>query len=183
MWAPKAWPTAWTPCFRAAARLRERTDIVFLLVGDGAEAAALRRQRDALGLTNVCMEGQQPKETMPGIWALTDVSLVLLRKHPAFESVIPSKIFEAMGMERPIILGVRGESQRIVDAAGAGLCIEPENDEALAAAVLALANRPVEGQSLGAAGRRYVAAHYDRKKLATRYVHLMARTAETRRVF
>ncbi|MBN8281503.1 MAG: glycosyltransferase family 4 protein, partial [Gammaproteobacteria bacterium] len=99
---------------RAAVRLRDEPGIAFLMAGDGAEREQLVKERDRLGLGNVFIVGQQSKDRMPGIWALTDVSLVLLRKRPTFESVIPSKIFEAMAMAKPIVLGVRGESQRIV---------------------------------------------------------------------
>ncbi len=162
---------------RAAARLRDEPRVAFLLAGDGAERERLIQQRDALQLGNVFIVGQQPKERMPGIWALTDVSLVLLRKSPTFESVIPSKIFEAMGMARPIILGVRGESRRIVEAAGAGLCIEPENDAELADAVRQLANDPEHARALGATGRRFVERHYDRRVLAARYEQLLADVA------
>ena len=162
---------------RAAERLRDDPRVAFLLAGDGAQREQLIQQRDAMRLGNVFIVGQQPKERMPGIWALTDVSLVLLRKRQTFESVIPSKIFEAMGMARPIILGVRGESQRIVLAAGAGICIEPENDEELAAAVRKLASEPARARALGASGRRYVEEKYDRRRLAARFEQLLARVA------
>ena len=162
---------------RAAERLRDDPRVAFLLAGDGAQREQLVQQRDAMRLGNVFIVGQQPKERMPGIWALTDVSLVLLRKRQTFESVIPSKIFEAMGMARPIILGVRGESQRIVEAAGAGLCIEPENDEELAEAVRKLATEPARARALGASGRRYVEDNYDRRRLAARFEQLLARVA------
>jgi glycosyltransferase involved in cell wall biosynthesis len=162
---------------RAAERLRDDPRVAFLLAGDGAQREQLIQQRDAMRLGNVFIVGQQPKERMPGIWALTDVSLVLLRKRQTFESVIPSKIFEAMGMARPIILGVRGESQRIVEAAGAGLCIEPENDEELAEAVRKLATEPAHARALGEAGRRYVVDNYDRRRLAARFEQLLARVA------
>ncbi len=165
---------------RAADRLRDHPGIVFLLAGDGAESARLMQQRDAMRLGNVYIVGQQPKERMPAIWALTDASLVLLRKNRTFESVIPSKIFEAMGMARPIILGVRGESQRIVEAAGAGICIDPENDAELADAVRKLAADPELPRRLGEAGRRYVAENYDRRMLAARFEQLLERLAGTR---
>ncbi len=161
----------------AADRLRDEPDIAFLLAGDGAERENLLRKRDAMRLGNVFILGQQPKERMPGIWALTDVSLVLLRKRAAFESVIPSKIFEAMGMARPIILGVRGESQRIVERAGAGICIEPESDLQLADAVRQLARDQAHARALGMAGRRYVEENYDRRRLATRFEQLLERVA------
>lgn len=162
---------------RAADRLRDCPEVVFLLAGAGAESGRLMEQRDAMRLGNVFIVGQQPKERMPAIWALTDVSLVLLRKHAAFESVIPSKIFEAMGMARPIILGVRGESQRLVAASGGGICIEPENDQKLAEAVRQLAAAPDRSRELGEAGRRYAESNYDRRRLAVRFEQLLAKVA------
>jgi hypothetical protein len=63
---------------------------------------------------------QQPREHMPALWGLADVGLVLLRKSDVFKMVIPSKIFEAMGAGRPIVLGVEGEAREIVERAGCG---------------------------------------------------------------
>jgi glycosyltransferase involved in cell wall biosynthesis len=157
--------------------MRDDSRVAFLLAGDGAERERLIQRRDELRLGNVYIVGQQSKDRMPAIWALTDVSLVLLRKRATFESVIPSKIFEAMAMARPIILGVRGESQRIVEAAGAGLCIEPENDEELAEAVRDLAGSPERARALGLAGRRYVEQNYDRRRLAGRFEDLLKRVS------
>jgi len=153
----------------AAAQLRSHSHIAFLLVGDGAERQRLLGLREQLGLTNVTMLEQQPKERMPQIWALSDASLVLLRKLPLFETVIPSKIFESMAMSRPIILGVGGEAREIVEEGQAGLVIEPESSASLCAAVLKLANNPELGRQLGANGQRYVTAHFDRRVLARRF--------------
>jgi glycosyltransferase involved in cell wall biosynthesis len=162
---------------RTAERMRDDSRVAFLLAGDGAERERLIQRRDELRLGNVYIVGQQSKDRMPAIWALTDVSLVLLRKRATFESVIPSKIFEAMAMARPIILGVRGESQRIVESAGAGICIEPENDGELADAVRSLAGSPERARALGEAGRRYVEANYDRRRLAGRFEDLLKRVS------
>lgn len=167
---------------RAAQRLKDEPGIAFLLAGDGAERERLLKSRDELGLTNVVMVAQQPKERMPAIWALTDVSLVLLRKAKTFEAVIPSKIFEAMGMARPIILGVRGEAQRIVEASRGGICIEPDNDQELAAAVVALAHDVERSRLLGQSGRTFVAANYDRSRLARRMEATMRGLATSARM-
>lgn len=153
---------------QAADRLRDRKDIVFLMVGDGAERERLLREKERMQLENVVMAGQLPKTRMPQVWGLTGVSLVLLRNQALFESVLPSKVFEAMGTAKPIILGVRGESQRLVEASGAGICIEPENADQLAAAVKELADDRQRGESMGARGRQYVEQHFDRRKLAER---------------
>ena len=161
---------------RAGHRLQNRDDIVFLLVGDGAERTRLVEQRDAMGLENVIMLGQQPKERMPEIIAASDACMVLLRDTALFRTVIPSKIFEAMAMERPIILGVRGESQGIVEACECGISIEPENDAELADAVAELMDHPENGRALGKNGRRNVAGRYNRNALAATYLQCLIDT-------
>ena len=127
----------------AAALLRERRDIVFLLVGAGAERAALIERARVEGLDNVRFLGPQPKKRMPDVWSLCDVALVHLKNSTVFEGVIPSKIFEAMGMGLAILFaGPMGEGSRIVAGADAGLVVAAENAVALAEAVRQLADDP-----------------------------------------
>jgi len=159
----------------AAAILKERDDIVFLLVGDGAERKRLNTMRLQMGLDNVVTLGQQAKGRMPLLWRRSSASMVLLKRSELFKLVIPSKIFESMAMRRPIILGVDGESRQIVEQARAGLCIEPENAAELARRVVELADDRQLCAQLGANGRSYVAEHYDRIALARKYEDLMSR--------
>ena len=158
---------------QAADELREWQDIVFLLVGDGAERDRLLAMKDSMNLSNVVMLDQQPKTAMPHFWSLSNVSLVLLRKCDLFKTVIPSKIFESMAMERPIILGVEGESSELLKSAEAGICIEPENEKDLAAQVLNLYQNPRRCQELGLNGRKYVLENFDRLVLAKRFSDLI----------
>lgn len=160
----------------AADHLREEHRIVFLLVGDGADRQRLERRKQEMRLDNVVMLGQQPKEAMPGIWAATDASLILLRRDDLFKTVLPSKMFEAMAMRRPIILGVEGEARALLDGAGAGIGITPESAEELAAAVTRLADDRELAARLGASGCAHVREHYDRAKLAMRYLEVIEDT-------
>jgi glycosyltransferase involved in cell wall biosynthesis len=160
----------------AAERLIDEPRIAFVLVGDGAEKKRLIKERDARGLHNVIMLDQQPKDMMPAVWALSDVSLILLRKLDLFTAVIPSKMFEALATETPIILGVEGESREIVEQSGGGLCIEPENAEALAEAVRDLSNDAAACSELGRNGRAYVCANFDRPQLAKKLLASLERS-------
>jgi glycosyltransferase involved in cell wall biosynthesis len=157
----------------AARELTEWKNIVFLLVGDGAERSRLVTIRDEMKLSNVIMLNQQPKEMMPELWSLSSVSLVLLKRSDLFKTVIPSKIFESMAMGKPVILGVEGESAELVMSAGGGICIEPESARDLASQVLKLSRHPAICQELGANGRRYVLEHFDREVLARRFADVM----------
>ena len=158
----------------AAELLRDDPRIVFLLVGDGAERRRLQAKKEQLGLANVVMLEQQPKERMPALWGLSDAAVVSLRKSQVFRQVIPSKLFEAMGAGVPIVLAVEGEARDIVEGAGCGIPVEPENAEELAAAVRQLAERPELGREMGAKGRACVAREYDRKVLAARLAGVLA---------
>ena len=99
--------------------------------------------------------------------------MVLLRKTELFKTVIPSKIFEAMAMERPIILGVEGESREIVERSNSGIYIEPKNADQLADAVLRLYRQPQTRHSLGTSGRTWVENYYNRDNLAMDYLGIL----------
>ena len=151
---------------KAAEKLKARTDIAFLLVGTGAEQAALTQRCKDTGLENVIFVGSVSKVEVLEYWKLCDVALVLLRDSPLFAYVIPSKMFEAMGMERPIILGVRGESRSILEAAQAGISITPEDSGELVDAVVKLADNPALCMQLGKAGREFASREFNRDCLA-----------------
>lgn len=154
----------------AAALLRDDPEIHVLLVGEGAERERLVARARAEGLANVTLLGQQPREAIPGLVAASDLVAVLLRRTELFEKVIPSKMFEVMGSARPMVLGVRGEAEALLHAAGAGWAVPPEDPRALADAIRRAKADPDECRRRGEAGRAYVCEHYDRDVLARRYL-------------
>ena len=76
----------------------------------------------------VRFSGILPKSDVPKVLASSDSMLVHLRTCELFETVIPSKIFEIMAMQRPIIMGVLGEAYEIVNEAHVGLPMKPDNE-------------------------------------------------------
>jgi hypothetical protein len=161
----------------AAERLQHRHDVVFLLVGTGAEQAVLIQRCEERGLSNVKFVGAVSKAQVREYWKVCDVALVLLRDTPLFAHVIPSKMFEAMGMERPMILGVRGESRDILEAAQAGIAIEPQRADQLADAIVRLADDPVLRTFLGKSGRRFAADRFNRDRLAHEMLNVLKDTS------
>ena len=164
----------------AAELLRNDPRFGFLMVGGGAEQERLAARAKTMGLDNLRIVGQMPKSDMPAVWAATDASLILLRRSDAFEKVLPSKMFEAMAMECPIILGVRGEAKALLDAAGAGIAITPESAEELVAAVVRLADDKDLALKLGRQGGLFVRQHFDRERLAERYIEVLQATVDAR---
>jgi len=115
-------------------------DVRFLFVGDGAARKGLVAQTAEMELKNVVFTGPRPKDEMPSWWSVADVALISLKKLDLFTGVIPSKIFEAMGMGIPLLFaGPRGEASDIIEQDNCGVLVPPEEPEALAEAVSRLA--------------------------------------------
>jgi glycosyltransferase involved in cell wall biosynthesis len=167
---------------RAARRLRDagRDDVRFLLVGDGAVREELEARARAEGLRAVVFTGRLPKARMPEVLAAADACLVHLTRTELFTTVLPSKIFEAAAMAKPIVLGVAGFAAELVGAAGAGLCVEPENEGELVGAVTKLADDPSLARQLGRAGLANIARRYDYDRLAADYLTWLESVAARR---
>ncbi|EGV20642.1 glycosyltransferase [Thiocapsa marina] len=113
-----------------------------------------------------------PKAEVPRYWSLLDMSIIHLRKADNFTQVIPSKLFECMGMGIPVLHGVAGESAEIVERERVGLVFEPENAEALCDGVLRLARDPALYQDLRTHCLE-AAPRYDRTELARRMLRVL----------
>lgn len=164
-----------------AERLRAHEDIVFALVGDGAERVALEAQARARGLDNVRFCGVLPRARIPEVLAATDLAVVMLRDTPLFETVLPSKLFEIMGSSRPLALAVGGEARALVEQAGAGYTLPPQDVPAMTDAILRAQSHPDEARARARAGRAYVEQHFDRRVLADRYLDELVALVERER--
>jgi glycosyltransferase involved in cell wall biosynthesis len=101
--------------------------IQFLFIGEGAKKDDLLKQALEHRLKNITFVNNVPRSEVPDYLSLFDIGLINLRKSEAFEKVIPSKIFELAAMRVPMLVGVKGESQKLLAKYNAGICFEPEN--------------------------------------------------------
>jgi glycosyltransferase involved in cell wall biosynthesis len=165
----------------AAALLKvhpEGADIRLLFLGDGARKQAVKDKALDMGLDNVLFLDSVPKNEVPRYWSLLDVSVIHLKKTELFTTVIPSKLFECMGMGIPVLHGVAGESAEIVAREGVGLIFEPENAEALTAGLLRLKNDAGLYREIHSRGP-VAARHYDRSELAMRMLSVLEAACQT----
>ncbi|MBK7948595.1 MAG: glycosyltransferase family 4 protein [Deltaproteobacteria bacterium] len=149
-----------------AERLKSRSEIHFVLIGDGADREKLEADVARRGLQNFHILGLQPRDAMPDWIASIDVLLVMLRDLPVFETVIPSKIFEFLAQERPVILAAKGEIRRMMAEAGGALVIDPEVADQLIAAIDEVIAHPDQAARRAESGRRWVEAGFLRDDLA-----------------
>jgi glycosyltransferase involved in cell wall biosynthesis len=158
----------------AAAQLRDtRPEIIFLMLGEGAERERIATMARVRGLHNVRFVEQQPRENIPAYICASDVCLVLLKNTELFKTVIPSKMLEFMSCACPVILGVDGQARTILEKARAGLVIEPEDASALAKAVCYLAANRETVRELGKNGREYIVRNFSRGQTAGKYIRML----------
>ena len=159
----------------AAEILRDEPRFHFRLVGEGACREGLESLARSRRLANVEFCGERPRAEVPRWIAESSACAVLLRRNEVFRTVVPSKLLEIMAVGRPILLGVEGEAKALVDRAGAGVAIEPENAGQLAAVIRTLASDPARCRRLAENGRAFVAREFLREKLAERYAGILNR--------
>lgn len=158
----------------AAARLQsESPNVLFLLIGEGAEKERIQSLAHSRRLMNVRFLEQQPREKIPAFISASDACLVLLKKTDVFKTVIPTKMLEFMSCARPVILGVEGQAQQIIEDAGAGLVIPPEDANALASAIKQLERNRDLARALGEKGRAYILRKFSRAGTAQKYMRLL----------
>ena len=146
---------------------------MFLLIGEGAEKERLVKLAAGRGLNNIQFFAQQPRERIPIYVSAADVCLVMLRKNDLFKTVIPTKLLEYMACERPVIVAVDGHARQIIEEAGAGVFVEPENSRALVEGILDVAAAPERRQKMGASGRQFILNKFSREETAQEYIRVL----------
>ena len=150
-----------------AQELKNNSNVKFIILGSGPEKEKLLALKEKLKLENVFFMSPVSKAQMPSIISSIDCSIIPLKKLDLFLGAIPSKIFECLAMETPILLGVDGEAKGLfIDKGKSGLYFEPENAEDLKTGVLKLAENNALRKELGENGRIYVNNHFNRNQIA-----------------
>ena len=162
----------------AARRHRHRDDVAYVANGGGVRADELREA--AADLPNLTVVGYQPAERVPEVLVTADVHVVLLRAGLGASSV-PSKIYSALAAGRPLVASVDEgtEAARVLDEAGAGLAVPPDDLDAFVSAVERLVDNPELRATMGAAGRRWAERWRSPTSVAAAYADLVDELAGT----
>lgn len=165
----------------AAGRLRERSEIALVLLGDGKDKPALQARAVQMGLRNVHFLDPIAKIEMPTALAAANACLAILKPIPLYATVYPNKVFDYMAAGRAVILAIDGVIREVVESAGAGIFVQPGDPQALAQAICDLADDPEQAAAMGKRGRMHVEAHFDRSALAARLMQDMQELVEQKK--
>jgi glycosyltransferase involved in cell wall biosynthesis len=149
-------------------------NIIFLFLGNGAKKSELVASAKSRELTNVLFLDSTSKVEITRYWSLLDTSIIHLLKTDLYASVIPSKLFECMGMGIPVLHGVAGESAQIVLTEQVGEVFESDNPSQLVELLLDLKTDPIRIDRYRKNGIDAV-KRYDRKQLAAKMLVILVR--------
>ncbi len=147
---------------KSAKNFIDQPKLRFVLMGEGAVKEDLIKLSKELGTTNVIFAEPVSRDEICGVIREVDISIIPLRNMKLFLGTIPSKIVEILSMEKPILLGVKGEAKEyFIDEGGAGWAFEPEDVEDLSSKIREVLATPQRLKELGKNGRAYISKKFN----------------------
>jgi len=156
-------------------------EIQFVFIGEGPVKAMVQKLQQDKALTNLTLMNEVTREAIPDYISAADCCLVPLKKTYLFLGALPSKMFDYLACEKPVILSVDGEARQVLEIAGAGIYVEPENTEQMAQAILHLKANPALCKKMGQAGRAMVEKQYSRKQKALELEQILTSLLQNKR--
>lgn len=156
------------------AELLTDTNVLFLLIGDGMKKKELITEARQRGLNNVRFVDSVPKQAVFRYILASDMGASVLKKVDTFKTVYSNKTFDYFSCKKPVLMAIDGVSRALVEEAGAGIFVEPENPADFAQKIRHYLQNPELVKAQGENGYHYAREHFDREKLALQYLALIA---------
>jgi glycosyltransferase involved in cell wall biosynthesis len=161
---------------KAAENFKNEPHVKFVLMGSGPEKEKLIQLKKNKELNNVFFLDPVTKKEMPFVLKSVNAAIVPLKKLPLFLGAIPSKLFENLAMEIPVLLGVDGEARELfIEQGKCGIYFEPGNSSDLSRAIKILLNDRELAKSLGYNGRKFVNEKFNREIIAGKFYDQLLR--------
>jgi colanic acid biosynthesis glycosyl transferase WcaI len=144
--------------------------LLFVLMGDGNQRAALARLVERYRLRNMRLMDPQPNDAYSNVLRAADI-LILNQRHTLTDMALPSKLTAYFAAGRPIVAAVRSESEAALEvrAARAGVTCAPQDPRGMLRALEDLVDDPSLRGQLGASGARYCGTHLESASVLSRW--------------
>lgn len=157
----------------AAERLKEHSEIQFVIFGNGIDFETIQRKIHEEHLNNVFLHALLPQNRVSEVYSLGDVDIITCKKGTGMSSM-PSKLWSIMACNTEIIASFDEESDlaEVLRESQGGICVEPQNAAALAEAILSSYQRRKEGNPPQICSREYVEQHASKERCVSEYIAL-----------
>ncbi len=165
-----------------AAEVLTDTNVLFLLIGQGMEKDRLMKMAEDRKITNVRFLDSVPKADVFRYILASEMGASVLKRVDTFKTVYSNKTFDYMSCKRPILMAIDGVSRELVEAAGAGSYVEPENTAEYNRVIRLYLNDPERVRREGESGYRFAKENFDREVLAMKYLEHLSRVVRKERI-
>ncbi len=156
----------------AAERLKDHSDIIFVLIGDGNQKSSLESRVKELGLTNVEILSSVPKREMSDFYAAANIGLVIIGNFPIIEHNSANKFFDSLSAGKPVLLNYSGWQRKILEDNEAGFGCDLCNLDQFVEKVLYLNSHSRQVEQMGKNARRVAVKNFIRDELAKQALEL-----------
>jgi glycosyltransferase involved in cell wall biosynthesis len=146
------------------------TNVLFLLIGQGMEKDRLMKLAAERNVGNVRFLDSVPKAEVFRYILASEMGASVLKRVDTFKTVYSNKTFDYMSCKKPILMAIDGVSRELVEAAGAGCYVEPENTAEYNRVIREYLNDPARLVREGESGYKFAKENFDREVLAKKYL-------------
>jgi glycosyltransferase involved in cell wall biosynthesis len=158
----------------AAERLKDHSDIIFVLIGDGNQKSSLESKVKKLDLANVEISPSVPKQQLPEILAAADIALVVIANYPIIEHNCANKFFDGLSAGKPVLLNYSGWQRKILEGNEAGFGCDLCNLDQFVEKVLYLNSHSRQVEQMGQNARQVAVKKFNRDDLAKQALELIS---------
>ncbi|MBJ6361976.1 glycosyltransferase family 4 protein [Paenibacillus sp. GCM10012307] len=160
----------------AANELKENSQIIFHIVGDGSSKFKCEKLASELGLENIIFHGQHPITEMPKFYSLADAFVITLKANKIISYTLPNKVQSYMAAGKPIIGAIDGETQIVIHESSCGKCCNAEDYHGLAENIKQFANETLDQRhTYGLNAKKYYYSNYSKSIYLQKLNKLLSR--------
>ena len=164
---------------KAALKLRNNKDIIFVLIGDGNQKSSLENKVKKLGLTNIEIISSVAKQKLPEYYAAADAGLVIIGNYPIIEHNSANKFFDTLSAGRPVLINYSGWQRKVLEENEAGFGCDLCNLEQFIEKVLYLNSNRQQVKQMGQNAQKVAVEKFDRDKLAAQALEIISGLTKT----
>jgi glycosyltransferase involved in cell wall biosynthesis len=155
------------------AELLQDEKVLFLLIGEGMEKNMLKEDVSSRKIKNVRFIDAVPKSEVFKYILASNMGASVLKKVDTFKTVYSNKTFDYMSCKKPLFMLIDGVSRELVEEAGCGIYVEPENKYEFKEKILLYLNDNERVVKEGINGFNFAINNFDRNTLALKYLEII----------
>jgi glycosyltransferase involved in cell wall biosynthesis len=159
----------------AAVALREAGEdgVTIVAAGNGTEKERIEQRVAELGLENLIVLPDIPREEIPQLVGAADVTLTAFAPYPVLQTNSPNKFFDSLAAGKPPIVTLDGWLHRLVEEKRVGAYVPAGDGQALAETLADLAREPELVRELGRNARTLAEQEFSQDLLADRLADVL----------